>query len=129
MSFVPLLALWLLAAPQVQPAAAPLDFAAAKQLADADEASVTGPSHATLLAAQAALLDAGVAACSSTHQRGDTTAFTVVMQLDAHGQVQRSWRQGDSPLAICLQHYVRGQTLFVPPKAPFHAALEISFAQ
>lgn len=124
-----LLALLLSANPQSQAAPAPTEYADARRLADADEASVTGPARETLLAAQAALLDAGVAECNRFDLRGDVTPFVVVMRLDAQGQVQQTWRQGGSPLAICLQRYVRDKTLFVPPKAPFHAALEISFTK
>ncbi|WP_287596961.1 hypothetical protein [Thermomonas sp.] len=104
-----------------------MDYSEAKRLADADEAAVTGPAKERLLAAQAALLDAGVAECNRFDLRGDLTPFVVVMQLDAQGRVQQTWRQGGSPLAICLQRYVRGRTLVAPPKAPFHASLEISF--
>lgn len=124
-----LLALLLLADPQTPPAAAPVDYAEAKRLSDADEASVAGATRETMLAAQAALLDAGVAECNRFDLRGDVTPFVVVMRLDAQGRVQETWRQGGSPLAICLQRYVRDKTLFVPPKAPFHAALEISFTK
>ncbi len=127
-----LLALLLIASPQSQgthAAVAPMDYADAKRLADADEAAVTGPIKEKLLAAQAALLDAGVAECNRFDLRGDVTPFVVVMQLDAQGRVAQTWRQGGSPLAICLQRYVRDKTLVVPPKAPFHAALEISFGK
>jgi hypothetical protein len=124
-----LLALLLLAGPQTPTAAAPMEYADAKHLADADEAAVKGAAKETLLAAQAALLDAGVAECSRFDLRGDVTPFVVVMRLDAKGRVQQTWRQGSSPLAICLQRYVRDKTLVTPPKAPFHTALEISFGK
>lgn len=118
--------LLLLADPQAATATA-MDYSEAKRLADADEAAVTGPAKEELLAAQAALLDAGVAECNRFDLRGDVTPFVVVMQLDAQGRVQQTWRQGGSPLAICLQRYVRDKTLVAPPTAPFHASLEISF--
>lgn len=124
-----LLALLLLADPQTSTAAAPMDYADAKRLADADEAAVTGPAKEKLLAAQAALLDAGVADCNRFDLRGDVTPFIVVMQLDAQGRVRQTWRQGGSPLAICLERYVRDRILVPPPKAPFHASLEISFGR
>ena len=120
--------LLLLADPQAATATA-MDYSEAKRLADAYEAAVTGPAKAELLAAQAALLDAGVAECNRFDLRGDVTPFVVVMQLDAQGRVQQTWRQGGSPLAICLQRYVRDKTLVAPPKAPFHASLEISFGK
>jgi hypothetical protein len=120
--------LLLLAEPQAA-TATPMDYSEAKRLADADESAVTGPAKEKLLAAQAALLDAGVAECNQQDLRGDVTPFGVVMRLDAQGRVQQTWREGGSPLAICLQRYVRDKTLIAPPRAPFHAALEISFTK
>jgi len=124
-----LLAALLLADPQSASATAPLDYADAKPLATRDEASVTGAAHAAMLAAQQTLLDAGVVECSLGKPQKDFSAFTVVMRLDADGRVQQTWRQGSSPLAICLQRYVRDKRVFVPPKAPFYTALEISFTK
>lgn len=110
-------------------APAPMDYADAKRQADANESSVAGIAHASMLAAQKTLLDTGVAECASHGLREDFSPFTVVMQLSAEGRVQQTWRQGDSPLAICLQRFVRDKLVFVPPKAPFHTALEISFTK
>lgn len=107
----------------------PFEYVDAKRLADADEASVAGPARETMLAAQRKLLDAGVLACSLGKPQADFSGFTIVMRLDAQGVVVRTWRQGSSPLAICLERHVRGQTVFVPPRAPFHGSLEISFGK
>ena len=125
-----LLSLLLAAAGAQSPAATPsMDYVDAKRRADADEASVSGPVHDAMLAAQKQLLDAGVVACSLGRPQSDFSPFTLVMRLDAAGRVQQTWRQGSSPLAICLQRYVRDKLLFVPPRTPFHAALEISFTK
>ncbi len=127
-----LLAALLLAAPQTAPvgsAVQPTDYPDAKLRADADEASVTGKAHEDMLAAQGQLLDAGIAACARDDLRNDFTAFTVVMQLDGNGRVQQTWRQGPSPLAICLQRYLRDKTVFTPPKAPFYSSIEVSFTK
>ena len=107
----------------------PLEYIDAKRLADADEKSVTGPAHEAMLAAQRKLLDAGVVECSLGKPQKDFSGFTVVMALDAAGHVQRTWREGGSPLAICLQRYVRDKVVFVPPRAPFHTSLAISFTK
>lgn len=123
------LALLLSTGPQAAATPVLVDYSAAKQQADADEHSVTGTAHASMLAAQKALLDTGVAECASHGLREDFSPFTVVMQLSAEGHVQQTWRQGGSPLAICLQRFVRDKLVFVPPKAPFHMALEISFTK
>ena len=119
----------LTAGTQAVPASAPLEYVDAKKIADADEASVTGSAHAVMLAAQRKLLDAGVVACSLGNPQSDFSAFTLVMQLDSTGRVQQTWRQGGSPLAICLQRHVRDQIVFVPPKAPFLTVLEVSFTK
>ena len=123
------LALGLLAAPQAAPAVAMpvVEYVDAKRLADADEKTLVGPAHEAMRAAQARLLNAGVVECSLGKPQKDFTAFTIVMRLDAAGQVRDTWRQGSSPLAICLQRFVRGKQVFVPPRAPFHVSLEISF--
>ena len=119
----------LLAASLPLHAAEPLEYYDARKLADADEAGVTGPARDAMLAAQRKLLDAGVVECSLGKPQKDFSAFAIVMRLDAQGLVQQTWREGGSPLAICLQRYVRDKLLFVPPRTPFHAALEISFTK
>ena len=106
-----------------------VDYVDAKRLADADEKSVTGAAHDAMLAAQRTLLDAGVVECSLGKPQKDFSGFTIVMALDASGHVQRTWREGGSPLAICLQRYVRDKVVFVPPRAPFHTSLAISFTK
>ena len=107
----------------------PIEYIDAKRLADADEKSVTGAPHDAMLAAQGKLLDEGVVACSLGKPQKDFSGFTVVMALDASGRVLRTWREGGSPLAICLQRYVRDKVVFVPPRAPFHTSLAISFTK
>ena len=123
------LALGLLAAPQASPAVAVpvVEYVDAKRLADADEKTLVGPAHEAMRAAQARLLNAGVVECSLGKPQKDFSAFTIVMRLDAAGQVRDTWRQGSSPLAICLQRYVRGKSVFTPPRDGFHMSLEISF--
>ena len=125
------LALGLLAAPQAAPAVAVpvVEYVDAKRLADADEKTLVGPAHEAMRAAQARLLNAGVVECSLGKPQKDFSAFTIVMRLDAAGQVRDTWRQGSSPLAICLQRYVRGKTVFTPPRDGFHMSLEISFTR
>ena len=119
----------LLAASLPLHATEPLEYYDARKLADADEAGVTGPARDAMLAAQRKLLDAGVVECSLGKPQKDFSAFAIVMRLDAQGLVQQTWREGGSPLAICLQRYVRDKTVFVPPKAPFHTSLDISFSK
>lgn len=125
------LALGLLAAPQASPAVAVpvVEYVDAKRLADADEKTLIGPAHEAMRAAQARLLNAGVVECSLGKPQKDFSAFTIVMRLDAAGQVRDTWRQGSSPLAICLQRYVRGKSVFTPPRDGFHMSLEISFTK
>lgn len=133
MRFAPI-ALLLLAslspARAAEPAApAPLEYIDAKRLADANEKSVIGPAHEAMLAAQRKLLDAGVVECALGNPQKDFSGFTIVMQLDAQGRVMKTWREGGSPLAICIQRYVRDKVAFVPPRAPFHTSLAISFTK
>jgi len=104
-----------------------MDFAAAKAAADADEASLGPDARAAALDRQRAFLDAGVAACADLHNTAQLEDFVVVVRLDDSGTVVRTWRQGDSPLALCIERHSRGKVMFVPPRAPFHASLEVTF--
>lgn len=112
-----------------QDAQVEIDYRQAKRLADADEASVTGPARVRMLDAQKALLDAAVFDCAQHQARDDFSPFAVALELDATGKVVRTWREGASPLAICVQRYVRDKQAFVPPVAPFHSVLEVSFTK
>jgi hypothetical protein len=105
----------------------PMDFTAAKAAADADEASQGDTARATALQQQGAFLDAAVVACADARSTAQLEAFVVVVELDATGHVVRTWRRGDSPLALCIERQSRGKLMFVPPRAPFHASLEVSF--
>lgn len=108
-------------------AQAELDFTAAKSAADADEASLDAATGAAVLAQQRAFLDARVAACADIRTTARLEDFVIVVELDAEGRVASTWRRGDSPLALCIERDARGKFMFVPPRAPFHASLEVGF--
>ena len=104
-----------------------MDFTAAKAAADADEASLDAGVRAEALEQQRAFLDARVAACANIRTTAQLEDFVVVAELDANGRVTKTWRRGDSPLALCIERDARGKLMFVPPHAPFHASLEVGF--
>jgi len=106
-------------------AQSPTDYAAAKQQADRDEASLPASEAGALRDAQRLALDAAIAGCATP--TADTSPFVVVAELDASGQVVRTWREGGTPLAICVQKQIRGSTLSAPPRAPFFTSFELSF--
>lgn len=100
-------------------------YAQAKARADADEAALPALAASTLRAAQERLSQAAVAQCAT--QDPDLSAFVVVAQLDAEGRVARTWRQGDSPLAMCFEQQVAARQLPAPATAPFFVSFEMSF--
>ena len=104
-----------------------MDFTAAKAAADADEASLAEDARAAVFDQQRAFLDAGVSACADLKSTAQLEDFVVVVRLDDSGTVVRTWRRGDSPLALCIERQSRGKVMFVPPRAPFHASLEVTF--
>ncbi|PPJ44258.1 hypothetical protein C0063_12140 [Pseudoxanthomonas sp. KAs_5_3] len=57
----------------------------------------------------------------------DTAPFVIVAELDAGGAVRRTWRDGATPLAICVQKQINHKTLAAPPRAPFYTSFELSF--
>lgn len=106
-------------------AQSPADYTGAKQQADRDEASLPASEAGALRDAQRLALDAAIAACATP--TADTSPFVVVAELDAGGHVVRTWREGGTPLAICVQKQLRGSTLSAPPRAPFFTSFELSF--
>jgi hypothetical protein len=122
-----LMAMSLSAAAVEPPVEAPMDFAAAKAAADADEASLEESARAAALEQQGAFLDAGISACADARNTARLEGFVIVVELDDSGQVVRTWRRGDSPLALCIERHSRGKLMFVPPRTPFYASLEVSF--
>nr|WP_295377195.1 hypothetical protein [Pseudoxanthomonas sp.] len=103
----------------------PLTFAEAKAQADRDEASLGATARATFLQAQSRQLEASVANCANPGH--DTSAFVIVAEIDARGRITRTWRQGDTALATCVEKELNGRFLEPPPRAPFLAAFELSF--
>ncbi|MFT3756301.1 MAG: hypothetical protein QM769_10220 [Pseudoxanthomonas sp.] len=106
-------------------AASASDYAQAKALADHDEARLERLTAEYLNKAQAGATDAIVRACAAPD--ADTAAFVVVARLDENGKAVETWRQGDTPLAICFEKELWGRTIVAPPHAPFHVSFEISF--
>ncbi|KAB7762566.1 hypothetical protein [Xanthomonas sp. LMG 12461] len=122
--FAAALAVPALAAPAAD-TPAPSDYAAAKALADRDEAGLPAAMQERLQTLQRAALDEGVASCATP--RPDTSPFTVVVQVQADGSVGASWRNGTTPLALCLERFLRQRPLLAPPQAPLHLSYEVSF--
>ncbi|MCW0401666.1 hypothetical protein NB688_001424 [Xanthomonas sacchari] len=122
--FAAALAVPALAAPAAD-TPAPSDYAAAKALADRDEAGLPAAMQERLQTLQRAALDEGVASCATP--RPDTSPFTVVVQVQADGSVGASWRNGTTPLALCLERFLRQRPLLPPPQAPLYLSYEVSF--
>ena len=108
-------------------AQSPADYTEAKQRADTDEASLPAGEASALREAQSLALDAAVTGCATP--TADTSPFVVVAELDTSGKVVRTWRDGSTPLAICVQKQIAGRTLSVPPRAPFFTSFELSFTR
>lgn len=108
-------------------AQSPDDYTGAKQRADADEASLPAADAAAMREAQGVALDAAIAGCATP--TANTSPFVVVAELDTAGKVVRTWREGSTPLAICVQKQIAGSTLSAPPRAPFFTSFELSFTR
>lgn len=108
-------------------AQSPTDYTGAKQRADADEASLSASAADAMRDAQGIALDAAIAGCATP--TANTSPFVVVAELDVTGRVVRTWRDGSTPLAICVQKQIAGSTLSAPPRAPFFTSFELSFTR
>jgi hypothetical protein len=100
-------------------------YTQAKAKADADEAVLSSTERQTLMTAQSAMVDKGIAVCATPNP--DMAPFTVVAELDPAGRVVRTWREGGTPLAICFQKQLANQILSRPPRTPFFTSFELSF--
>ena len=116
---------WAMATAVAAHAQSPTDYTQAKQRADADEASLPAATSQTLLDAQSRVLGEAIAECATPN--ADTAPFVIVAELDAAGAVSRTWREGGTPLAICVQKQINRKTLAAPPRAPFYTSFELSF--
>ena len=116
---------WTMVAAVAAHAQAPTDYTQAKQRADADEASLPAATSQALRETQARVLQDAAAECATPN--ADTSPFVIVAELDTAGAVRRTWREGGTPLAICVQKQVNGKSLAPPPRAPFYTSFELSF--
>jgi len=108
--------------------AAEQSYAAAKALADRDEASVSKAQSAALLQSQGAAIDRIVPLCGRAMEPAGMPPFVVVAELDAAGRIVATWREGNSDFAVCFEKQLGRLSLFVPPRAPFYTSFEMSLA-
>ena len=104
-----------------------VSYVDAKAFADRDEASVPKEQTQALLNTQGEAIGHAMSACAQAVSSEDVPPFVVVVKLDASGKVNETWRQGDSPLAVCFEKAVSAQILFTPPHAPFYTSFEMDF--
>ena len=106
--------------------AAPLDYDAAKKLADRDEAAMPRINADMLRRSQSGVLDRAADACRMDEK---PSPFTVVLELDAKGKVTNHWRNAETKLAKCMDDKLSRQMFYVPQTAPFYISFEVSFTQ
>ncbi len=103
----------------------PTSFSEAKAQADKDEASLPSDVAKAMQTTQSDTLEQGVKVCATPNP--DTSPFVIVARLDARGTIEHTWREGSTPLAICMEKFLRGKLLMVPVRAPFYVSYELSF--
>jgi hypothetical protein len=105
----------------------PANFSQAKAQADKDEASLPADVASAMRITQSDTLEQGVKVCATPN--ADTSPFVIVTRLDARGTINRTWREGSTPLAICMEKFLRGRMLMVPVRAPLYVSYELSFGK
>ena len=106
--------------------AAPMDYDAAKALADRDEAAMSKLSAGMLRRSQSGVLDRAADACRTDEA---PKSFTVVLELDKEGKVTNHWRNAETGLAKCMDDKLSRQMFYVPQTAPFYISFEVSFTK
>ena len=104
--------------------AAPLDYTAAKALADRDEAALPKVASDALRSSQAGVLDRAASACRTEEA---PAPFVVVLELDDKGAITNHWRNAETGLAKCMEEKLTRQAFYIPAKAPFYISFEVSF--
>ena len=110
-----------------QLAAAPGSVDDAKNLADANEASLSKDLMSQLLRSQAEALGSAVGTCARPQM--DLATFTVVLSLNADGSVANSWRKGDTHLAKCVHAALDASGLAGRWPEPFYTSVVLSLRE
>jgi hypothetical protein len=101
-------------------------FAQAKARADEYEAVLSAKDSAALIEAQSKALSAAVADCGPAKKA--FRPFTIVARVGNTGVTGRTWRNDDSPFAICLDLHLAAAFLPVAAGKPFYASYELDYA-
>jgi hypothetical protein len=106
--------------------AAGLTYAQAQAQSDRDEASLSSAETEALLTAQGELIGNAVTACVDMRNPPDKIQVGVIMELNAQGQVVRTWRRDDDALSACFARKSEGVLLLLPPRTPFYTGIDLS---
>ncbi|NOT87609.1 MAG: hypothetical protein HOP03_05450 [Lysobacter sp.] len=106
--------------------AADTSFADAKARADEYESVLSHKDSAALIEAQGKALSAAVAECGPASR--SFPPFAIVARVGNTGVTERTWRNDDSPFAICLDLHLARALLPVAAGKPFYASYELGSA-
>lgn len=109
-----------------QAVAAPPDFSAALNRADANEAGLDRSVKAALVQSQDAALHAALANCVNLAP-GKLPAFSIVLQLDPAGQPLHSWRNNDLPMVRCVERELAKATYPTNRQPDFFMSFVVTF--
>lgn len=104
--------------------ASEMSLKAAKDRADYEESKLSPANSEALLTSQATVLDKVLSTCPVSIDVVPPP-LTVVLELDAHGSVIRTWRSDETTFVKCFDTIATKSRLFVPPHAPFYTSFEI----
>jgi hypothetical protein len=106
-------------------AAAGLTYAEAAALSDRDEEALPAEAYQRLVAAHGEAIGQALTACVDSSYDKPTISISVIVELDAHGRVTRSWRRDEDGLTTCVERQFTGALRFVPPRAPFYTGVSL----
>lgn len=109
-----------------QVATASLSYDQAKALADSHEASLGPSAKSVLIKAQGDALGGAFEICGSRAE-SPIKPFTVVVHVNGIGATDRTWLQGDTPLARCVQEALSKARLPAREGQSFYTSYEFSF--
>lgn len=103
-----------------------MTLAQAEARARVDEAALQGDLSTRFFARQGKAVGRSLFACGVVEAR-EAAGIMVVMRLDKHGQITKTWLNKPSPLGQCFETKMRSEILQLDGRAEFYTFVNFNF--
>lgn len=103
-----------------------MTLAQAEARARVDEAALHGDLSTRFFAQQRKAVGRSLVACGVVEAR-EVAGILVVMQLNEHGQVTKTWLNKPSPLGQCFETELRSEMMWLDGRSEFYTFVNFGF--